>query len=608
MSAEVVFDIETNGIEDCDTVWCISQSTLGSDNVLSGSMRQHTLDEHLAILYEADTIVGHNIINFDLPVLKRLKGWTPKPETKVIDTLAISRLLNPDRRKPHGFKGKDGAHSLACWGYRIKRAKPVHEDWSVFSDEMLHRNREDVEINKTVLELLRMEMGDHDWTEAIDLEHKVSRIITQQEKNGVYFDLPRAKSLITELNELIANIDSDINPRLPIKYAASGVEVREPFKNNGQYKKMVLDWYPELDGNSVGFVSGPFTRIVGNKLDINSIAQVKEYFLKNGWIPTEYNYSKKTGQPTSPKLTEDSYGSITGGMGPQIKERLTLAHRRGQIQGWITRLRPDGRLSASANTCGTPTGRFRHRNVVNVPKAVDYVPYGKEMRSLFTVPKGYKLVGCDADQIELRLLAHFMNDPEYIQAILDGDIHSYNQAIAGFETRDQAKTFIYAFLYGAGDEKLGRIIGGDAADGARLKKAFLDGLPKLKALIKRVKTASNKGWLQGLDGRKMWLRRGEGGEVQKHKALNLYIQGADGVFMKKTMVILDELMLAHTPKLDAMKVLDMHDEFQFEVAEKDVDAAVELMEKALVLAGESFNLRIPTTGTAKVGMNWSETH
>jgi DNA polymerase I-like protein with 3'-5' exonuclease and polymerase domains len=472
---------------------------------------------------------------------------------------------------------------------------------------MLHRNREDVAINKLVLELLRNEMGDHDWAESIELENNVLRIMTQQELNGVYFDKDYADELVTELSDKVDAIDDDLTPNLPITYKPKGVPVRKPFKTNGQYSKMVLDWYPDLISDSTHAVGGPFTRIEEHRLDINSIMQIKAYFLENGWKPTEYNFSKKTGQPTSPKLTEDSYGTITGGMGPQIKERLTLCHRRNQIQGWLDRLREDGRLSACANTCGTPTGRMRHSNVVNVPKAADYVPYGREMRSLFTVPKGYKLIGCDAEQLELRLLAHFMGDWLYIEEILSGDIHSHNQRLAGLPTRDAAKTFIYAFLYGAGDEKLGSIVGGDAEDGARLRKAFLDGLPDLKKLISKVKRAANKGWLKGLDGRKLHLRRSENGEVMKHKALNLYIQGAGAVVMKKAMVILDDLIRSDT-SIDAKKVLDMHDEFQLEVADKDAEKVAELCERAIVLAGEAFNLRIPMAGQSKIGMNWAETH
>lgn len=626
MSA-LVFDLESDGLRDATKMWCLSASDIEEVVVDSWTILSDNLEEGVKYLGGAGKLIGHNIIGFDLPFLRDIYNWQPANDVEIVDTLVISRLLNPDRRKPFRYEGKSGPHSLDCWAYRVGKRKPSHDDWSQYSLEMLHRNREDVAINKLVLELLESEMEGHDWAESIELENNVLRIITQQEINGVYFDKDAATNLVTELDNRVRVIDNELEPRLPIHYSVHGVPVRKPFKNDGRYSKMVLDWFPELADSDAHFVSGPFSRIEEHRLDINSIKQVKDYFLEQGWIPTEYNFSKKTGQPTSPKLTEDSYGTITGGMGPQIKERLTLCHRRNQIQGWLDRVRPDGRLSAYANTCGTPTGRMRHSNVVNIPKAVcypkghervgelvyatdskyQYVPYGTEMRSLFTVPKSYKLVGCDAEQLELRLLAHFMGDDLYIQEILRGDIHAHNQRLAGLPTRDDAKTFIYAFLYGAGDEKLGSIIEGTAEDGARLRKAFLDGLPHLKKLITKVKRAANKGWLKGLDGRKLHLRRSDNGEVIKHKALNLYIQGAGAVVMKKAIVILDDLILSDT-SIDAKKVLDMHDEFQFEVLERDAERVGELCVRAIVLAGEAFNLRIPMAGQFKVGLNWAETH
>lgn len=604
-----VFDTEGDDLEPNATrMWCVSIQDMDAteESIESFDVKQDNLQEGLDRLNEFDEIMGHFIIGHDLPMLKRLYNWEPRDGVKLIDTLVLSRLSNPDRKRPYRYEGKSGPHSLDCWGYRVCRAKPSHEDWSTFSPAMLRRNREDVGINRLTKHLLDSEMDGHDWSESIELENNVLRIMTQQERNGVYFDVDRANELVDELTAKVKYIDDDLTPNLPIRYVARGVPVRKPFKTNGSYSKMSTDWYGEDIVTSPNLVGGPFTRLDILKLDINSIKQIKDYFLDNGWIPTEYNFSKKTGQPTSPKLTEDSYGTITGGMGPQIKERLTLCHRRNQIQGWLDRLRPDSRLTAGANTLGTPTGRMRHNNVVNVPKAADYVPYGIQMRSLFCVPKGYKLVGCDAEQLELRLLAHYMGDQNYIQEILHGDIHTYNQTLAGLSTRDAAKTFIYAFIYGAGDEKLGAIVEGTGQEGTRLRKTFLDGLPELKRLITRVKRASNKGWLKGLDGRKLWLRRGDNGEIQKHKALNLYIQGAGAVIMKKAMVILDELILQD--RLDAKKVLDMHDEFQFEVLERDAERVAELCERAIVLSGESFNLKIPMAGQSKIGNNWAETH
>lgn len=609
MSAAVIDTESDDLLEGATRFWCASSCSLDGDDTVSSwdEYSPHFMEnflEHIDSNY--DEIVGHNIVGHDLPLIEKLTGWKPNENTTLTDTLLLSRLSNPDRRKPTGYTGKGGPHSLDCWGYRVRRYKPGHEDWAIFSPAMLRRNREDVAINRLAAHLISSEMSGHDWSEAVYIEHEVQRIQTKQEIHGVKFDSNLAHKLISQLDNSIRSIDNELLPKLPTSYKQHGVSVNRPFLKNGHHSKMSTDWYPPLSPNDRCIVGGPFTRLDSIKLDINSIHQIKAYFLKCGWIPDEYNYSKKTGQPTSPKLTESSYDSITSGMGPQIKRRLTLRHRRGQIQGWIDRLRDDGRLTAGAITCGTPTGRFRHFNVANVPKAADHVFLGKEMRSLFTVPPGYNMVGTDAAQIELRLLAHYLNDYSYIQEILHGDIHSYNQQLAGLPTRDDAKTFIYALIYGGGDAVLGLIVGGDETDGARLRRRFLRELPGFAKLLRRVKSAADKGWLKGLDGRKLFIRREEGGRVKKNIALNVLIQGADAVVMKKASIILDEL--ATKEGLHSRKVIDYHDEFQWECPWIESKRIAELSEIALVKAGEHFNLNIPIAADSSIGYNWSETH
>lgn len=601
MSA-LVFDLEANGLHDATVTHVISAGYMGQKKIASYT----NINEGLKYLDKADTLMGHNIINYDFRHLERLHDWTPKEGVNVIDTLVLSRLGNPDRREPPGYTGKGGPHSLECWGYRVCRAKPGHEDWSVYSPAMLERNREDVAINRLTYNLLSAELSDHDWTEAIGIEHDVARIITQQEKNGVLFNDRAANNLVSRLTRRVADIDQLVIPSLPISFKPRGVTVSKPFLKTGGYSKMVTDWYPDADVSGHRVVGGPFTRLDTNRLDINSIAQIKDYLLSQGWVPTQYNFSKKTGLQTSPKLTEDSYDTIQGDLGKLIKERIICNHRKSQIKGWLQRLRKDGRLSATANTCGTPTGRFRHSNVVNVPKPKDYVPYGKEMRSLFIVPPWHKMVGHDASGLELRMLAHFMGDEEFKAKILEGFIHEYNQELAGLDTRDDAKTFIYALNYGAGDPKLGSIVGGDEKDGADLRKRFMDRLPKLEKLIRRVKRASNKGWLQGLDGRRLFMRRYESGEIAKNKALNTLLQGAGAVVMKKSMILLDYWV--REEHLRVKKVIDQHDEAQAEVYFADVDRYSIHARQSIVSAGMHFNLTIPLDAEVMVGRNWCETH
>ena len=236
-------------------------------------------------------------------------------------------------------------------------------------------------------------------------------------------------------------------------------------------------------------------------------------------------------------------------------------------------------------------------NMAQVPAV--YSPYGKECRSCWVVPEGYRLVGVDASGLELRMLAHYMGDQEYTNEILNGDIHSANQSAAGLATRDEAKTFIYAFLYGAGDAKIGSIVGGSSTVGKRLKDKFLENTPALAELRERVSTAAVRGYLRGLDGRRLWIR-------SEHAALNTLLQAAGAVVMKKALVIFEDY--AKQWKLDYRMVGNIHDEVQMEVAEKDAQNAGYLMVESIKAAGIAFDMRCPLDGEYKIGLSWADTH
>jgi DNA polymerase I-like protein with 3'-5' exonuclease and polymerase domains len=276
-----------------------------------------------------------------------------------------------------------------------------------------------------------------------------------------------------------------------------------------------------------------------------------------------------------------------------------LQKRVAQVQSWVDALEIDGRVRGYVNTIGAVTGRMTHSkpNMAQVPAS--YSPYGKECRSLWTVPHGYWLVGCDASGLELRMLAHYMNDDTYTNEILTGDIHTANQLSAGLDTRDQAKTFIYAFLYGAGDEKIGSILGGGASIGKKVKKKFLDNTPALKSLRERVATASKRGYLIGLDGRRIHVR-------SEHSALNTLLQGAGAIIMKKALVLLNNYAILKG--IDYKFIGNIHDEIQTEVHESDAKVFGEIAVKAIQEAGKELNLNCPLDGEYKIGENWNATH
>ena len=655
----LVFDIEGNGLYDTiDKIWCICAKDVDTGATYEWYRAEkpnscNSILDILSMLSSAEELIGHNIINFDLPVLKKITGWRPDEDTKISDTLVMSRLANPDRLQPAGYAGKAGPHSLEAWGYRIGKGKLHHEEWDVFSADMLSRCRQDVEINRVVYHTISSELEDF-TEETIQLEHDIARIITEQEHYGIRFDYERAKEYVKELTDKINRIDREIIPQLPKEIKTIGTTILSPFKKNGELKKQVTDYIEKVnedkyrlsnvpegqgrEGDSLQHISslwtedtigGPFTRLQFDDFNAGSTERIKNYLLSCGWKPESWNISKTTGERTSPKL-EGAFKGISGELPKAIKDRITWRHRRSQIEGWIenatrtnsTTDAPIFTLRAGANSCGTNTGRMRHQGIVNIPRAdIDKKTgeliwdtenqksvFGTQMRSLFIPRDGYKIVGHDASGLELRMLAHYMNDPEFIDQILNGDIHTYNQEKAGLPTRDDAKTFIYALIYGAGDAKIGSIVGGEAAEGKLIKAEYFGQLPKLKAFIEKVKRASGQGYLRGLDGRRIWMRKDEYGRLARSKAVNTLLQAAGAIVMKHSCRVLWADVKA--AQIEAHKVLDMHDEGQSEVldSQNHIEPYCELAVKSIVEAGEHFKLNIPLDAEAKVGMNLAETH
>ena len=596
--SKLIFDIETDGLyEDVTRCWviCIRDLKTGSAEryfeveLESGGLhrghRSGGIQDAINRLERAVQLIGHNIIGYGLPVLKKLYGFEPRG--KVTDTLVLSRLFQPDRIN---------GHSLASWGDRLGFPKGDHSDWTQLTSEMIKYCERDVEVTAKLYDALKKEIRGQKWGESIELEHDVARIITQQEINGVDFDSDFARATLYKLRGLVEQIDSSLSPLLPVSAERKGTPVSSPFLKTGEVSVRAR----KLIQNESAKIIGPFQAVQYKSVDLDSIHQAKEWLLSLGWKASEFT---ATG---GGKLTEDSFDSLPDkNLGKLLKERVQCKHRIGQIQGWLDSLRKDGRITAGANTIGTPTGRMRHNTVVNVPAVGAFM--GEEMRAMFRARPGYRFVGHDASGLELRMLAHYMNDPEYTEVLLNGDIHSHNQKLAGLHTRSSAKTFIYAFIYGAGDFKLGSIVEGGEDEGAALRSKFLQENPQLNKLINKAKRAAReRGYLLGLDGRRIWLRRDERGRVLEHKALNTLLQCAGAVVMKKSMQLLNQWAVEEG--LDFRKVIDMHDEGQAEVREDHAERYAELAVKSVIEAGKHFNLNVPLDAEAKIGMNWSGTH
>jgi DNA polymerase-1 len=603
----LAFDLEADGLEPT-RIWCIVAKDVDSEYIdrwtINSTLPIQTFLHHA--LSRADELIGHNIIEFDLPVLQRLTGWAPPDGCKISDTLVLSRLSQPDR---------EGAHSLRAWGDRLGLPKGDHKDWSEYSDDMLRYCRRDVDVTCEVYRHLATEwVGLPEAKEAVDLERSIATIIQEQEANGFKFDCERAIEYVNILGSLIRDIDSTL--RLPTyKETVPGREVSSPFRMDGLLKRDVAKYLAIGDDNyslEHSCVSGPFCKVSFAEFNPESVHHMKDWLLENGWEPDQHT------PKGAPQLTETSLMKM-GPIGESLIKRGTYVHRLRQIQGLLDRVRSeDSRVGAGANPCGTPTGRMRHRNVVNIPKVSTFpkqheragdllwhsepgveqaIPFGTEIRSLFTVPQDKVLVGYDAKGLELRVLAHYIGDEAYIKELLDGDAHTFTQQAAGLPSRDAAKTFIYAFVYGAGFAKLGSIVGGGYTDGKRLAEKFYQTIPGLRRLVDGVQRAAKRGYLVGLDGRHLTLR-------SEHKALNTLIQGGGAVCMKKIAVLLDSKI----DKTRCMKVCDMHDEAQIECDPDYVQELTELIHESFVECTRHFNLRIPLEADVKTGKNWAETH
>jgi DNA polymerase I-like protein with 3'-5' exonuclease and polymerase domains len=446
-----------------------------------------------------------------------------------------------------------------------------------------------------------------DWTLAIQIEHEIARIITEQEIAGWQFDVDLAHKHLEFLHGERERLYQEVRPSLSKEVRNVG-PVSRPFKMDGSPSAHAAKYYGTDPDCAVlsDQVSGPFSRVEFVEPDMGSRKKLIAQLSRIGWRPDEYTNPSKTFPQGQPKLTESSLEALSSGLGRDVALWYMYGHRESLIASQLLpEVRSDGRIPAVAFPCGTNTGRMRHKIVVNIPKAVKQVIFGRECRELFIARPGYKLVGWDAKQLELRMLAHLINDPEYTEVIINGDPHALHQELAGLPTKDDAKTFLYAFVYGGGDSKLGEISGTGRAGGQRLRARFLKRIPNLEAVIERVKGEARGGFVEGVDGRRLWMRRSDG-EIALHRALNTKLQGNGAIVCKATTIFIDRAI--RREGLDATKVGDFHDEGQYEVREDHIEKFMELPAESIVKSGNLLNINVPLGADVKSGNNWAETH
>jgi len=571
-----ILDIETNSV-DASNIWCVVLKELKKDNYIVAMK-----SEDLEFLGNEDIFITHNGIEFDIPVLNKL--WNTKIKlSQVRDTLVMSRLFNPDR---------EGGHSLRAWGNRLAFEKIEFDNFAKFSKEMVEYCKRDVALTEKVY-LHLLQHGRNFSEKSIKLEHEIAHIINLQSKTGFFLDQRKAMSLYSQTKTKAKNIEKMLQQQFKPR-AKLLRDVVPKVKKDGSLSTVGLQ---RID-NAASVVEGPFSLIEFKDFNLASPKQIIERLDECGWNPVVFT------PKGSPKICERNLETISD-TAPESAKKLAewkmLESRWKTVESWLDACDTDSRVHGKVFTMGAVTGRMTHAepNMANVVSSDK--PYGKECRECFTVedPVNYSIVGMDAKGLELRMLAHYMNDEDYMEEVLYGDPHTVNMKAAGLPDRSSAKTFIYAFLYGAGIEKIGTIVNGTAKDGSRLRKKFLDNIPALGDLIKRVQKAAERGSVKGLDGRRIFIRH-------NHAALNTLLQGAGAISCKQWSICMHHYIRKN--RLDARLVNTIHDELQYEVHKKDVDQILNAADITMREAGKILKTRLPLNAEAKVGLSWADTH
>jgi DNA polymerase I-like protein with 3'-5' exonuclease and polymerase domains len=542
---KAIVDIETDAI-DATVIHCIVARDY--DNGTEWSWVGEECREFATWSKNVEQFIMHNGISFDAPVLNRLTGSTIQLR-QIRDTLIESQLYNPIR---------EGGHSLKAWGEQLEFAKIEFQEFEYYTPEMLEYCKQDVRLTHKVAQHLDKE-GAKFSSKSKRLENCVRAIVDQQEKNGFTLNLRGAMLLLSELQE-----EED-------SLVAKATEMFPP-------KELQLK-----------------TKVKYIPFNIASRKQIAERLMEKGWKPKHHTDKGNV------IVNEETLSHIKMPEAQMFSRFFLLQKRTGMLKSWIKECHDDEKVRGRVMTLKTVTGRMAHNspNMAQVPAS--YSPYGKEFRSLWTIsdPEKYNLIGTDASGLELRCLAHYMRDKAYINEVVNGDVHTANMKMAGLTNRDQAKTFIYAFLYGAGAAKIGKVVGGGSAQGRDLIERFLGNMPALKRLRNQVTEAAREGSILGLDGRHLKIR-------SEHAALNTLLQGAGAIICKEWLVQITRII--NERGVDAKLVASIHDEYQFEVSIKDTLNFCRITKEAILDTSRNLAVVCPLDSQYKVGKTWAETH
>jgi DNA polymerase I-like protein with 3'-5' exonuclease and polymerase domains len=599
----LVFDLETNGFLDkLDRIHCIATKDIdtGKTELYHGKDVLHGMCE----LEAASLLIGHNILDFDLPALRKVFPFF-KYSRGLFDTLIASRLIWPtDKLKSLDWKqirsGRNipknmaGRHGLESWGYRLVKYKGDFKGpWETYTPVMGEYCIQDVEVNAALFNAIQKKGYSED---AFQLEQSVRQIIQRQEQYGFAFDVEKAQEFYADLAGRRAEIIRDVQ------------KVIQPWYKRGE------EFTPKGKNKKLGYSPGAtFTRVKLLEFNPGSRDHIADRLTTlYGWKPKQFTPDGKA------KVDESTMKPLTYEPMDLIREYMLVDKRISQLaegdQAWLKK-EAEGIIYGKVNTLGTVTRRMSHNNpnVAQVPKVGK--PYGRECRDLFQARAGRILVGADASGLELRCLAHYLgahDEGNYASEVVEGDVHLLAQAALGFETKDITKTFEYAYLYGAGNTKLGNIALSDgglprcdakgraSVLGKKLRGEFQERIPGLAKLQEKVSESCKKGWILSLDRQPLHIR-------SPHSALNTLLQSAGAIIMKRALVILDDSLRSAIPDCYEF-VANVHDEFQIECHPEVAQEIGERAVQAIVAAGEYYNFRCPLSAAYETGQTWADTH
>lgn len=572
----------------------------------------------------------HNGLGFDYWVIGRLIPAWSRSYHSVCDTLVLSRLFNYDI---------DGGHSLEAWGGRLGSPKIDFHQFDKLSDDLVTYCIQDVELTAKLYRHLFEAVDFEQWQQAIDIEHSCAYLCQAMKQTGFAFDIEGARGLHSKIKDRLSILDKEIKDAFPPKTVLLR-EITPVATKYGTLHKKDFKWLEQRPDGSIDLspysVGAPFSLVKFQPFNPGSTSQIIERLNKAGWKPTEKTKGhiafEKVYQRLPPaekkrraaelaewqtwgwKVSETNLETIPEDAPKAtqlLRERLILDRRRSTLEEWFAAYDPsDGRIHGTINHIGAWTHRCSHNNpnmanIVSTDKL-----YGLEMRAFWRAPENRWLIGVDADGIQLRVLAHYMDDPKFTEALINGrkedgtDAHSLNQRALGTvcQTRDVAKTFIYSWLLGAGVPKTAQILSSTDREARQARDRFVSAWPKLKALREVIiPEDARRGFFVGLDGRLVPCD-------SEHLMLSGYLQNGEAVIMKKAMGIWYPVLKQQ--EVDFKLVDFVHDEWVIETRRCIATAKyiLKVVTNSIRQAGEALKLKCPMKGNGQIGRNWAVVH